>query len=195
MGPSEFNGPSTRRLALDSTSSYQFLSNCTHLTCRNFICQHSAITETTIKQRPLAIIWFDSYWESHGFVGTHAIFSGINTRDASLRDTYSIMMLVKFLTSANQMHRILSCDESGLCNPRPRLLGDEVVVGPWAVVSFPGRWWHHNDLNLGTNPYSLFRILTSFVHMTYQFAHRQAVSWAVNGSRRFRGCLTLPILH
>ena len=41
-----------------------------------------------------------------------------------------IMMLVKFLTSANQEHRIWSCDESGLCNPWPRLLGDEVVVGP-----------------------------------------------------------------
>ena len=42
----------------------------------------------------------------------------------------SIMMLVKFLTSANQKNRIRSCDESRLCNPRPRLLGDEVVVGP-----------------------------------------------------------------
>ena len=42
---------------------------------------------------------------------------------------------------------------------------------------------------------SLFHILTSFVHMTYHFARRQAVSWAVNGSRRFRDCLTLPILH
>ena len=42
----------------------------------------------------------------------------------------SIMMLVKFLTSANQKNRIWSCDESRLCNPRPRLLGDEVVVGP-----------------------------------------------------------------
>ena len=44
--------------------------------------------------------------------------------------TNSIMMLVKFLTSANQKHRIWSFDESGLCNPRPRRLGDEVVVGP-----------------------------------------------------------------
>ena len=59
---------STRRLALDSTSSYRFLSNDTHLTCRNFICQHSAITETTVNQRPLAIIWFDSYWASPRFL-------------------------------------------------------------------------------------------------------------------------------
>ena len=60
----EFNEPSTRRLARDFTSSYRFLSNYTHLTCHNFICQHSAITETTVNQRPLAIIWFDSHWES-----------------------------------------------------------------------------------------------------------------------------------
>ena len=36
----------------------------------------------------------------------------------------------KFLTSANQKHRIWSYDESGLCNSPPRLLGDEVIVGP-----------------------------------------------------------------
>ena len=54
--PSELNEPSTRRLALDFTSSYRFSPNHTHLTCRNFICQQSAITETTVKQRPLAII-------------------------------------------------------------------------------------------------------------------------------------------
>ena len=42
---------------------------------------------------------------------------------------------------------------------------------------------------------SLFHIRTSFVHMTNQFAHQQAVSWAVNGSRIFRDCLTLPTLH
>ena len=56
---------------------------------------------------------------------------------------YSIMMLVKFLTSATQKHWIWSCDESRLCNPRPRFLGDEVVVGsslmfrkmdPWNVI-------------------------------------------------------------
>ena len=49
MWPSELNEPSTRRLALDFTSSYRFSPNYTHLTCRNFICQQSAITETTVK--------------------------------------------------------------------------------------------------------------------------------------------------
>ena len=41
---------------------------------------------------------------------------------------YSITMLLKFRTSANQKHRIWSCDESVLCNPRLRLLG-EVIIG------------------------------------------------------------------
>ena len=57
--------------------------------------------------------------------------------------SYFINMLLKFLTSANQKLQIWSGDESGLCNPRPRLLGDEVVVGsslmfrkmdPWNVI-------------------------------------------------------------
>ena len=83
VGPSEFNEPSTRRFALNSTSSYRFLSNYTYLTCLYFICQHSAITEITVKQRPLAVIWFDTHWESPGFVGIRAryprYFSGIKT--------------------------------------------------------------------------------------------------------------------
>ena len=74
VGPLEFNEPSTRRFALNSTSSYRFLSNYTHLTCRNFLCQHSAITETTVKQRPFAIIWFDTRLESPGFVGVSTLF-------------------------------------------------------------------------------------------------------------------------
>ena len=49
VGPSELNEPSTRRLALDFTSSYRFTPNYTHLTCRYFIYQQSAITETTVK--------------------------------------------------------------------------------------------------------------------------------------------------
>ena len=79
VGPLEFNEPSTRRFALNPTSSYRFLSNNTHFTCRYFIYQHSAITETTVKQRPLAVIWYDTHWESPCFFGSHAIVSGINT--------------------------------------------------------------------------------------------------------------------
>ena len=35
-----------------------------------FICQHLAITETTVKQHPLAFIWFDFYWETPGSLGS-----------------------------------------------------------------------------------------------------------------------------
>ena len=52
VGPSEFNESSTLRLALEFTSAIRFSPNHTHLTCRNFICQQSAITETTVKQHP-----------------------------------------------------------------------------------------------------------------------------------------------
>ena len=51
--------------------SYRFSPKYTHLTCRKFICQHSATTETTVKQRPLAFIWFDL---------TSALFWAISTR-------------------------------------------------------------------------------------------------------------------
>ena len=43
---------------------------------------------------------------------------------------YSIMMLVKFRTSSNQRHWIWSCDESGLCNPRPVSLETRSWLAP-----------------------------------------------------------------
>ena len=43
-------------------------------------CQHSAISETTVKQRPLAIIWFDFLWENPGFVGMSAVNTHVITR-------------------------------------------------------------------------------------------------------------------
>ena len=46
---SEINEPSFQRLGLEFTSSYRFSQNYNYLTCRNFICQQSAITETTVK--------------------------------------------------------------------------------------------------------------------------------------------------
>ena len=58
VGPSELNEPSTRRLTLDFTGSHRFSPMYTHFTWRNCICQHSVITETTVRQRPLALIWF-----------------------------------------------------------------------------------------------------------------------------------------
>ena len=56
---------STRRLALYFTSCCRFSTYCTHLTCQNFICQHSTIVETAVKQCPLAFILFNCRcWES-----------------------------------------------------------------------------------------------------------------------------------
>ena len=56
---------STQRLALDFTSSYLFSPCYKQFTCQNFICQHSAIAETTLKQGPLTFILFDfQHWDS-----------------------------------------------------------------------------------------------------------------------------------
>ena len=65
----------TGRLALDFTSYYRFSPYYIHLT--NFIHQlHSAVTETTVKQRPLAFILF----ESPNFDGPHhCYFSAVST--------------------------------------------------------------------------------------------------------------------
>ena len=70
---------STRRLVLNFTSSCWFSTYCTHLTCRNLICQHSAIVERTVKQRPLSFILFDwRLWESLVSRRTVPIFSAVN---------------------------------------------------------------------------------------------------------------------
>ena len=50
---------STRQLALDFTSCYWFSPYHIRFVCRNFICQHWSITETTVKKRLLASILFD----------------------------------------------------------------------------------------------------------------------------------------
>ena len=91
-----------------------------------FICQHSAITETIVTQRPLAFLWFDFHLEGPGFVGISAIFSVVNTHVIGTRNTQYV--------------------------PHPT-------------------WLRANK--------------------SYQYAHQQAVSSAVNGSRRFRDCLNL----
>ena len=42
------------------------------------------------------------------------------------------------------------------CHHWPGKLTTALGLGPRAVVSFPGRWWHHNDLNLGIIPIANF---------------------------------------
>ena len=77
---------STRRLALNFTNSCWFSTYCTHLTCRNFICQHWAIVETTVKLLPLAFIFVRlSMLGKPGFASNSAIFSAVNNYVTTLR--------------------------------------------------------------------------------------------------------------
>ena len=69
---------STQRLALNFTSSCRFSTYCTHLTSRNFICQHWAIVETTVKQRPLAYFVRLAMVGKPGFPSNSAIVSTVN---------------------------------------------------------------------------------------------------------------------
>ena len=70
---------SSRRLAMDFTSYYWFSPYHIRFTSQNVICQHSSITETTIKQHPLGFILFDFHnWESPTSF-TSALFFAVNT--------------------------------------------------------------------------------------------------------------------
>ena len=59
MNSSTPPGASTRQLALDFTSCYWFSPYHIRFACRNLICQHWSITETTVKKRLLASILFN----------------------------------------------------------------------------------------------------------------------------------------
>ena len=71
LGESRWVQPtSSRRLALDFTSCYRYSPYYAHLICRNFTCLHSAVAETTIKQRTLSCILIDlEHWGSR--LGLH----------------------------------------------------------------------------------------------------------------------------
>ena len=107
---------------------------------------------------------------------------------------YSIMMLVTFLTSANQKHWIWSSEESGLCHPRPRLLGDEVVVGsslmfrkmdPWNAIrkytagqdqekiNCKEKWYH-----VGKMTFSIY-IYIFFIRNTWIYVWNWNFIWKV----------------
>ena len=62
----------SRRLGDSHWILQALIGSCQIIHTLNFICQHSAITETTVKQRPLAVIWFDTHQESPGIVGIRA---------------------------------------------------------------------------------------------------------------------------
>ena len=105
----EIIGVSTRRLELNFTSCYRCSSYYIHLTCRNFIYQHSAVTETTVKQHPLAFILFDfQNWESPH----HCYFSAVNTSyrrhqlpGSCTRDTFSLFHILTCFVHGGGPHR------------------------------------------------------------------------------------------
>ena len=83
---------STRQLTLDFTSRYWFSPYHVRFACRNFICQHWSITETTVKKRLLAAILFDSQ------ACSSAIFSVVNwLTPTSLRDSRLFHILTSFV--------------------------------------------------------------------------------------------------
>ena len=76
---------STRRLAMDFQCFCRLSLNYTYLTCRNFISQHSAMVETTLKPRAIAFILSDfsnMYWETQRYFSAHA----------NIRQTSSVVM-------------------------------------------------------------------------------------------------------
>ena len=69
---------------------------------------------------------------------------------------HSLMMLVKFRTSANQKHWIWSRGQLGLCNPRLRLIGDDVVVcSNWCWGKCMKYYWKIYCLQEGTHKKSI----------------------------------------
>ena len=61
-------------------------------------------------------------------------------RIAAVFNVHSIMVLMKFRTSANQTPWIWSHDQSELCNPRFCLIGDVVIVGCNLMSREIGAW-------------------------------------------------------
>ena len=61
---------STRQLAMDFQCFCRLSLNYTYLTCRNFVCQHSVMVQTTLKPRAFAFILSDfsnMYWETRRY--------------------------------------------------------------------------------------------------------------------------------
>ena len=64
MCQGDFSQPLTQRSALDFISCYQFSPKYMHFKCQNFIYQHSAITETTVKRHSFAFILLNlQHWD------------------------------------------------------------------------------------------------------------------------------------
>ena len=72
------------------------------------------------------------------------------------------------------------------CHQRPGKLTTALELRPRAVVSFPGRWWHHNDLNLGINSYdSSLALPVTWNYMSIHFFLPTLTYWTLT-------CITRP---
>ena len=159
--------------------------------CRNFICQHSAITETTAKQHPLAIIWCILHWESPSFVGI-ASFCAINTRDASL---HGISILFHILTSFMHIAPISLLTNRpchGLLNGcRSRRTREFHFLDANSLIFVSNRQWYVVDFDFDCRCGSHFGVIAScFEGLIMWIHHSLADSLEDSGT-----CLTLLILH
>ena len=84
--PSLASQSSTRRLAMDFQCFCRLsLKYTSYLTCRNFVCQHSVMVETTLKPHAFAFIVFNfsnMYWETQCYFSAHI----------NIRQTLSVAM-------------------------------------------------------------------------------------------------------
>ena len=79
------------------------------------------------KTAPISHFWFASHWESPSFIDIHAIFSAINTRDASL---HGIPSLFHIPTSFMHIGPI-------------SLLTNRPCHGPWMGLIDSGTVWRY----------------------------------------------------
>ena len=70
---------STRRFGNEFECFCRLSPNHTYLTCRHFVCQYSVIAETTVKQRAVAFIVFESQHWVNRLSLRRAIFSAVDT--------------------------------------------------------------------------------------------------------------------
>ena len=77
---------STWRLAMDFYCFCRLSPNYTYLTCRNFVCQHSVMAKTTVKQPAFFFyrVQFPTCIGIPGFIYIGAIFSTVNIRQCHI---------------------------------------------------------------------------------------------------------------
>ena len=81
------------------------------------------------------------------------------------------------------------------CHQRPGKLTTPLGIRPRVVVSFPGRWWHHNDLNLGINSYnsSLIVIWYCILYACCTLDNKHILNWIELNNWNYPA--VIPIKH